>query len=129
MNIAQYIGRKYSVPDCDCWSLIREFSIKELGRWMPQYMYSIDHNESDAAVLMHTETALGANWVRVSSEELEAGDVILFRIKGAVCHAGLYIGNGDFLHTLKGRNSALENLRDGNWRQRIFGFFRYHNGN
>ena len=90
-------------------------------------MYSIDHNENEAAILMHSETALGANWTKVDVPE--RGDVILFRIKGAVCHAGLYIGNDDFLHTLKGRNSALESLRDGNWRQRIFGFFRYRDGN
>jgi len=127
MNIIPYIGREYSVPECDCWSLIREFSIKELNRWLPQYMYSIEDVVSDAAVLMHAETALGNNWTKV--EKPECGDVILFRIKGAVCHAGMYIGNGDFLHTLKGRNSTLENLRDGNWRNRTFGFFRYKNGN
>ena len=127
MNIAQYIGRPYQVPENDCWSLVREFTKNEMGITLPEYLYSFTDNEADAARIIQDEYDhhLGEHWYRVAKPAV--GDLVLFRIFGAVAHCGVVVdaATGDFLHTLRGRNSALENINDANWAHRVFGFFRY----
>jgi len=56
----------------------------------------------------------GELWRRlapVSTDRLRVGDVLFFRIDGAISHVGLYLGNKRFVHApATGRNVSVETL-------------------
>jgi cell wall-associated NlpC family hydrolase len=52
---------------------------------------------------------------RVSRAHLKAGDIILFRINWRTMHAGIYIGNGQFIHASKSRGVMRSSLNNPYW--------------
>lgn len=52
---------------------------------------------------------------RVSRRHLAAGDIIIFRIPGKSLHAGIYVGNGQFIHASKTRGVMLSRLSNPYW--------------
>lgn len=47
----------------------------------------------------------------VQRSDLQAGDILFFRIEGKMSHVGLYVGNGRFVHApASGRNVSVESL-------------------
>jgi len=127
MNIIKYIGLPYkvngTVPDgADCWTLVKAFSKSELGLDLPAFFYDEDSLIADASKHIENEMHLGRRWTKI--DEPNIGDILIFRIRGIASHCGIYLGNGDFLHTLKGRNSTCEIL-DGAWKQCLVGVYRW----
>ena len=51
----------------------------------------------------------------VSSRNLVAGDIIIFRIPHAKLHAGIYVGNGQFIHASKSHGVMLSRLSNPYW--------------
>jgi cell wall-associated NlpC family hydrolase len=127
MNLLNYIGIPYEErgeppKSADCWTLIRHFAKNELGLSLPAYMYSASTILSDAAELLATKP-LGDEWE--SLQQPQEGAVLLFTLAGATTHCGLYLGGGDFLHTLAGRQSCVERLTDNSWNKRLAGIYRW----
>jgi cell wall-associated NlpC family hydrolase len=65
-----------------------------------------------------------ANWLRmgvsVSRDSLEPGDIILYQATGIGAafgrkHAGIYIGDGEFTHCVKGAAVTISRLDDPRW--------------
>jgi len=52
---------------------------------------------------------------RVSAKSLKAGDIIIFRIPHAKLHAGIYVGNGQFIHASKSRGVMISKLSNPYW--------------
>lgn len=52
-------------------------------------------------------------------------DVILLRVGGLVCHAGLVIDRRRMLHIMDGVNSTVEEFASPQWKQRVEGFYRW----
>ena len=123
MNINKWIGIPYIVFESDCWSIVRNFAKDELGIEYPQFFYDTSNNDQVAQGVMLSVDALGQRWKQV--DEYQLGDVILFRICGFVRHCGLYLQDGDFLHSLEGRHSCIENLTDSNWSRRVYKVYRW----
>jgi cell wall-associated NlpC family hydrolase len=86
-------------------------------------MYSDLNNEAMAQVAISLVDTLGWMWKKVDEPEL--GDVLIFRIKGNETHCGIYLQDGDFLHSLQGRMSCIENLNDSNWSRRHTRTYRW----
>jgi cell wall-associated NlpC family hydrolase len=66
-----------------------------------------------------------ATWVKmgtaVKREDLQAGDIILYQAVGLAgilnrLHAGMYIGNGEFTHCVKGVAVTISKLDDPRWK-------------
>lgn len=122
INVTSYIGMPYVPREMDCWQLIRKFAKEQLGFVYPDFMYDAENITSQSVSHIAEETGIGKRWQKVNSPIL--GDVIIFRIKGIAGHCGVYIGDGNFLHTLKGRESSYE-LLDGYWKQAIVAIYRW----
>lgn len=57
---------------------------------------------------------------RVSSDDLEAGDILFFQIGGEPSHVGLYIGHGRFIHAPShGERVSYASLHNDYWRTRL----------
>lgn len=122
MNVIEYIGIPYGIPDTDCWGIVRKFAAEQLGKDYPQYFYDISNNEAMAQTVISMVDSLGL-WRKVDDQQ--PGDVLIFRIKGVETHCGIYLENGDFLHSLQGRMSCIENLNDSNWSRRHTRTYRW----
>ncbi len=122
--MVHYIGVPYKPREMDCWQLVRKFASEQLGLEYPNFFYDIENIAEQSAKHIENETSLGSRWDRVSDPVI--GDVIIFRIRGLACHCGVYVDDGNFLHTLKGRSSSYEAL-DGYWKQSIVGIYRWRN--
>ena len=52
---------------------------------------------------------------RVSSRHMTAGDIIIFRTSRTNLHAGIYVGNGQFIHASKSKGVILSDLSNPYW--------------
>lgn len=120
--IVPYIGLPYEPRKMDCWQLIRKFAREQLGREYPDFLYDVENISNQSVEHIKSETTLGRRWMKVSDPQL--GDVLIFRVRGLACHTGIYLGEGNFLHTLQGRASAYESL-EGYWKQSLVGIYRW----
>lgn len=110
---------------CDCWGLVRLGLERGFGLLVPDYSegYLTSTDREEIQALMHRETVGG--WREVPIGEASAGDVLLFRIQGQVCHAGLAIAPPVFLHAQRGLGSALERWDRLIWTRRLSSVLRH----
>jgi cell wall-associated NlpC family hydrolase len=132
MSILRYIGIPYvvggeSFEASDCYGICKLYAKNELNLILPTYMYSNLDNEAVAEVAIKAAAhGLGDKWEKVS--EPKHGDVLTFRIFGHEVHCGIVLDNPtQFLHSLKGRTSCMEELSHVNWKHRLTGVYRWNN--
>lgn len=121
MDLARFVGIPYEHRGCDyrgadCYGLVKIFYRDVMNVELPDYqeMYGFDFNRDECADVI--ETVCG-EWVETT--DLSFGSVLTFCIMGAVCHVGLHIGSGDFLHAFNGTASCIESIRDLSWERRL----------
>jgi cell wall-associated NlpC family hydrolase len=123
MTLADWVGIPYNEQDCNCWDIVRQFALVELGKEYPRYLFDVDTLMDDSEEWIKREqSALGDRWVEV--DQPDVGDVIIFRIRGRATHIGIYVGYNNFLHSLRGRESTIEDL-NGYWSQSVVGYYRW----
>lgn len=127
MNLDRYIGLKFipkgrTIEGIDCWGLVRLFYKDEFGVELPSYSDEYESPTHRQSVSEAIKANLG-NWTAVSSPNF--GDVLVFRILGLPLHTGIYIGNGNFIHSYKNTNSCIERLKSVNWENRVLGIYRW----
>ena len=103
----QQVGAPYryggvSTAGFDCSGLVH-YSYSRAGKHVPR-----------------TTAGLWQTTLPVTSRELQAGDVLFFRIEGKMSHVGMYLGDGQFVHApSSGREVSIENL-DSDFYSRAF---------
>lgn len=125
MMLADFIGIPYrplgrDKSGTDCWGLVSLYYRAALGIELPDYTYLNTRDSIFSAILGN----LSAWELR---EPIEANDVLLFRIFGIPYHVGIYLGDGDFLHSFNGTESCIERLNSINWKPRLLGAYRWIN--
>jgi len=129
MSILKFIGIPYVVcgetfDGADCYGIAKLYSKEVLNKTLPTYMYSELDNEAVADIAIKSaQHSLGAAWRKVDTPK--QGDVVTFRIMGLEVHCGIMLNDHEFLHSLKGRQSCIEDLSNVNWKHRLTGVFRY----
>lgn len=107
----------------DCWGLFRIFYQRHMGIDLPSYSDSYEHAYDHVAMVKTMEDNWPSSWIRVV--EPEFGDGVRLRIDGNACHVGVYLGNGQMLHTQTGHDSAIDRIDSIRWKNRIEGFYRH----
>jgi len=127
---APYEGRPYQLGQFDCYSLVRDWMARERGIEMAP----LTDSPARLANQMLTDGAFVTNpeidrWERVAIPQV--GDGILFAMTqddghtpGAANHAGVYLGDGRFLHHFANRLSCEADL-DAVWKARVAAFMRW----
>lgn len=108
---------------CDCWGLVR-LALERFGVLVPDYAedYVTTTDREEIQALIDHES-LG--WAECRASEAQAGDVLLFRIQGQVCHAGIALAPPVFLHCQRGLGSVLERWDHPIWSKRLAGVMRH----
>lgn len=123
LNIASYIGLPYKHRGCDpvegidCWGLVKHFYKNTMLIELPDYhqLYSDCFDKDECEDVINKSVG---EWVEV--DELSFGSVLTFRILGCVCHVGIHINDGDFIHSFNGTDSCVESVRDLSWQKRFY---------
>jgi cell wall-associated NlpC family hydrolase len=129
MSILKYIGIPYKVngetfESSDCYGLCKLYAKNELGITLPTYFYSEINNEQTAEIAIQlAKHGMGEGWKKVDTPEF--GDIVTFRIMGHEVHCGIMVSSKEFLHSLKGRMSCIEELSHINWQHRLTGVYRW----
>jgi cell wall-associated NlpC family hydrolase len=110
----QYVGSPYrwggaSPAGFDCTGFV-QWVFSQVGVWMPR---------SEAAQL--------ATGRRISVDELEPGDVLVFAntYRAGLSHVGIYLGEGEFVHAVDERHGVMvSRVYDAYWAPRLVGASR-----
>lgn len=86
----------------DCYALIKDWYSEELGITLPEFPRSWGWWSEGGNLYM--DGFLSAGFEQIENKEMRRGDMIFFEIRGHVCHAGVYLGNGEVFHHLGGIN-------------------------
>ncbi len=124
LNVEKYIGIPYEVngrdmQSVDCWGLVHLIYKNELGINLPSFAEDgIDANRTQELIAQYKE-----GWE--PSVNVQAGDVVIFRILGIEAHIGLAIDSERFIHARIGCNSAIERFDSSKWKTRFVGSYKY----
>jgi proteasome lid subunit RPN8/RPN11 len=112
---APLVGRKFVHGILDCYALIRDWYEREMGITLKEYNRSDDWWQRGENLYISQYEDAG---FEVANEPLEIGDVIIMQIRAPEPnHAGVYIGEGLFLHHLYGRLSSRD-VYGGYWKEK-----------
>jgi cell wall-associated NlpC family hydrolase len=126
MRCSDYIGIPYqergrSFDGVDCWGLVclmyRDMDI-DVPDYLHEYITS-SNIESVAGAINKNKT----HWRKVEAPEV--GDVLVFNIMGFPCHVGVYVGQGDFIHSFRGTAVCVERLNSLSWTRRLSEVYRW----
>ena len=126
MQTQQYIGLKYKekgrdFDGLDCWGLVRLFYKNEHKIDLPSF--SSEYDQKDVNRIEELIAQYKEGWE--STEEPEAGSIVLFRVLGSESHVGIVVSKDQFLHVRENQDSAIENFSSAFWKKRIVGYFKY----
>lgn len=115
-------GRDPSVG-LDCWGLLREFYREYMGIDLPSYTDDYEDSCDSHSMAGAIDRYAPESWKQVT--EPMFGDAVLMRINGFCSHVGVYLQNGQMLHTQAGHDSVIDRLDGIRWKNRIKGYFRH----
>lgn len=119
-----FVEKGRTLAGCDCWGMVRLALARGFHVETPDYSedYPTTTDRAEIAALMNRESI---GWAEVPLAQAAAGDVVLFRIQGQVCHAGLVIAPPMFLHCQQGVGTVLERWDRALWIRRVASILRH----
>ncbi|MCP3721723.1 C40 family peptidase [Paraburkholderia sp. CNPSo 3272] len=125
--VAPLIGREFAHGVHDCYAIVRDWYRFELGVELPDFERRDDWWD-DGHSSLYVDNYRTAGFEDVGADaELQPGDVLLMQIRsrnGVPNHAGVYLGDGQFLHHMHGRLSGRA-VWGGMWAQCLRTVLRY----
>jgi len=120
MRCSDYIGIPYkergrSLDGVDCWGLVC-LMYADMDINVPSYLHEyITSSDIDSVATAINKNK--SNWRKVEAPDV--GDVLVFNIMGFPCHVGVYVGQGDFIHSFRGTAVCVERLNSISWSRRL----------
>lgn len=117
-----YEGRQFHHGVVDCYTLVQDYYLYELGIELPDVERTNDWwNQGGDLYLANLENA---GFVRVDNPQKHDG--ILMAISAQVPnHAGVYLGDDTMLHHMAGRLSCKTVFGGTYWADHLYGFYRH----
>ncbi|WP_438391072.1 C40 family peptidase [Caballeronia sp. DA-9] len=125
--IAPLLGREFSHGVLDCYSLVRDWYRLERGIVLPNFARA-DAWWEDGESNLYVDNYEAAGFTNLGPDvEPEPGDVLLMQIRsknGVPNHAGVYLGDGIFIHHMYGQLSG-RTVWGGLWARCLRAVLRY----
>jgi hypothetical protein len=119
-EFSSLIGIPYET--LDCYQLVAEFFKRLYGLRFLNYNYVSGEVTKEDAINMVRMSSFSTEFIKVTKPRY--GDLFVASLAGYPIHIGIHLGNKKIFHTLKGKNSCIENL-DFKWAKRIEGNYRW----
>lgn len=112
---APLVGREFAHGVLDCFTLIRDWYQRNLGITLTNYERTDGWWERGENLYMKNLEAEG--FYQVQEKDMRRGDMIVMQVLASEPnHAGVYLGDGLFLHHMYGRLSSRD-VYGGMWRE------------
>lgn len=108
----------------DCWGLVRLVMAEQFGIALPSFIGEYKNTCESTAIAELVERE-SPKWTAVLTDDVQPGDVVILRLRGAPCHVGIALGDDRMLHVEAGIDSTIENYKNLRWKNRLHGFYRY----
>lgn len=86
---------------------------------------NVAYNEAFGLSLPRTTEQLAVNGQPIRRDQLTVGDLVFFRTSAKQLHAGIYTGQGRFIHASTSKGVIESSLDNQYWRQRYLKARRY----
>lgn len=117
-----YKGRQFQHGVVDCYTLLQDYYLYELGIELPDIERPDEWWNKGAN--LYVANLENAGFVQVKTPEKHDG--ILMAIGAEVPnHSGVYLGNDTMLHHMAGRLSAATTFGGTYWMEHLVGYFRH----
>lgn len=136
MNFRKYIGIPYkhygrTVKGVDCYGLVVLIYKDHLGIDLPDpTTYESWRQADEYLTAFYKENPNVVSWYHKlwvpATEPYLVYDVVLLKLfpeVDAPTHAGLYVGDGKFIHSMEELPVAIHRLN--NWKRGVYGIYRY----
>lgn len=104
----------------DCWGLVVLVCLEQAAIRLPgfngRYMSTEDRDDIERLIQGHR-----APWRDVAPGAERPLDVIGFAVMGKLCHVGVVVGDGRFLHAETGAGVVMDRYQGIKWRRRLAG--------
>ena len=125
IDLKKYIGIPFK--DCgrgfdglDCWGLVRLVWKEEKGFVMPDMGDAYSSAFARGEVGETAQALEAGNWNRdVTAEPRRELDVLVFSFGTLDLHVGLWVGEGEMLHVMRGMSTAVERYTVAKWAKRL----------
>lgn len=117
MDIKKYIGHPYE--EYNCLELVKEFYLDNFNLIIKNYFEGPVPNSKIVQSLIVSNKG---DFISVTGKP-QFGDIVTIRLYGLECHIGVCLGDGNFLHSIRGPGSAMEKLAK--YGRLISGFYRH----
>jgi cell wall-associated NlpC family hydrolase len=111
----------------DCWGLCMEVASR-YNHMLPEFNICAEATFKIAAVMESNKELAdhgqNPNWIKLETPEPGCLILLTNSIVG-VNHAGIYLGDKKFIHTLINIGSHIDRIDSPLWKRRIKGFYRY----
>ncbi len=104
----------------DCYGLVIEV-LKRIGKNLPDVFYPDTEIETNKTILKNLEEIIP----NTKLEKPEEGAVVEILVMGQPSHAGVCLGDGTFIHSIKSCGVVIEKIL--RYRHKIKGFYRVNN--
>lgn len=105
--VAPYRGRPWTPKVFDCYTLVRDWLLREKGLTIGTYEYEEDWMESPDAPALWEDAFESEGFVEIAPEKIEPGDIILMGWETKIAtHAAIYLGENTILHHTPDRLSC-----------------------
>lgn len=129
MNVGNYLGIPFvehgrNRCGADCWGLARMVLQEQFGIELPLLSYPSSFDVFyNGWLFQQNDLEFRKHWQKVECPQ--EGDIVVLRVLGHPAHVGLMVDGTQFLHTEKGINSAVEDIKNSKWVNRIDSFWRH----
>jgi cell wall-associated NlpC family hydrolase len=120
---AELTGRPFIHNVYDCYTLVRDYYKINSGITLGIYPRPVEWEQFDKN--LYTRYFKDEKFEEIDPQEIREGDSVLFHIyhRSFVDHAGVYVGDGKFLHHQFNRLSCVDDLA--RWNKHIAKVVRY----
>lgn len=117
MDLSKYIGRPYE--ECNCLDLVKEFYWDQFNLKIKNYFEGQVPDRRDVESIIVSQKG---DFALVTGKP-EFGDIVVIKLYGIECHIGVCLGDGSFIHSIRGTGSVMERLVK--YGRLIAGFYRH----